>query len=382
MSVFPLKIPLVKPDLPLYAEIAPMLEDAISSGRLTNFGRYSAQFEALVSERLGSGCYAVSVSSGTVALILTLQALGVGPGSEVILPSYTFTATAQALLYLGAIPVFAEVRADLTICPDDLAKILERTPSVVAVVGVHVHGVVCDIEAIAAVVRQAESKAGQKIALIFDAAHAFGAERNGIKAGNFGDAEVFSLSVTKVLVCGEGGLITTKNAALIEKLRTMRNYGVASAYNATEMGLNGKFSELHAAIGCINITRLDSVLVQRQHKAARYRALLAKQVPGISFSPLPATVFPTWKDFNIFLHADQALRRTEIVARLQVQGVETRAYFSPPVHRQTHFRRYTTRALPVTDDASARVLTLPFFTSICDEQVNQVVQALKNAVAD
>lgn len=375
------KIPLVKADLPLYSEVAPMLEDIISSGRLTNFGRYAAQFEALASERLGSGCHTVSVSSGTVALTLALQALGIGRGSRVILPSYTFTATAQALLYLGAVPVFAEVKSDLTLCPDDLAFILERTPGAAAVVGVHVHGVVCDVQAISAVVREAESREGRKIALVFDAAHAFGAERDGIRVGNFADAEVFSLSVTKALVCGEGGLITTHNAGLMVKLRAMRNYGVASAYNATEMGLNGKFAELHAAIGCINITRLDSVLEQRQLKAERYRVLLAEKVPGISFSPVPASVFPTWKDFNVLLGADQAPRRMEIAASLQAQGVETRAYFSPAVHQQTHFRQYATRALPVTEDASARVLTLPFFTSISDEQMDQVAQALKSAVA-
>lgn len=372
-------VPLVRADLPEFSEVAPMFEEALTSGRLTNFGRYATQFESLVSARLG--VQTVSVSSGTAALILALQALGVGAGAKVVLPSYTFTATAQAVLYLGAEPVFAEVRPDLTLCPDDLAQLLACTPGVAAVVGVHVHGVVCDVDAIGAVVRQAELVSGQRIAVVYDAAHAFGAERDGIKVGGFGDAEVFSLSVTKALVCGEGGLVTTRDSQLVAKLRSKRNYGVSSHYNATEMGLNGKLSELHAAIGCVNITRLDAVLAQRQAKAARYRDWLTDAVPQVSFAPLPVEVSPTWKDFNVLLHPSLAPHRAEIAASLQVQGVETRAYFSPAVHQQSRFQRYATRALPVTEDVSARVLTLPFFTSISDEQMARVVQVLARAVA-
>lgn len=373
-----LNIPLVKADLPDFVELAPMFEAALSSGRLTNFGRYATQFESLVSQRLG--VQAVSVSSGTAALILALQALGVMPGDKVVLPSYTFTATAQAVLYLGAVPVFAEVGVDKTLCAADLAQVLATTTGIAAVVGVHVHGVVCDVAAISTAVRHAEQVSGTRIALIFDAAHAFGSERDGVKVGGFGDAEVFSLSVTKALVCGEGGLVTTRDEQLVAKLRSKRNYGVAANYNATEMGLNGKLSELHAAIGCVNITKLDGVLAQRQDKAAWYRDCLSTVVRRIGFAPVPVGVVSTWKDFNVLLDADLAPRRAEIAARLQAQGVETRAYFSPPVHLQTRFARYATRPLPVTEDLSARVLTLPFFTVITEEQMIAVVRALSVAI--
>ena len=367
-----MNIPLVRPDLPEFGEVEPLFRQALSSGRLTNFGPLAQQFERSIELHFGEGCQAVSTSSGTVALMLALQALGVGAGDEVLIPSYTFTATAQALLYVGARPVFGEVGDDWTLDPQDAEAMLHRHPGVSAVIGVHVHGNVCKVAELESVVQAASQRSGRPIRLLFDAAHALGARRAGRAVGTFGDAEAFSLSITKALVCGEGGLVTTCQPAIASDIKVRRNYGVASAYNATEMGLNGKFAELHAAIGCANLPKLEAVLARREVLAQVYRQQLSDAIPDLGWQSVDSDVQPTWKDFNVLLPRGVAHRRAELAAWLVEHGIETRAYFSPAVHQQTFFRQFADRPLPRTEEVASRVMTLPFYTTMSDEEVAYV----------
>ncbi len=258
-------VSLIKADLPALDDIETELREILASGRITNFGKYVAGFEEATRAYLGART--CTTSSGTMGLIFALQALGLQRGQKVILPSFTFVATAQAVLYAGGIPVFADVGEDLTLDPGDLEYLLDTHPDAAVVIGVHTFGLPCKVEALQQVIDLAGQKCRRQIPLLYDAAHAFGSSIDGRRVGSFGDAEVFSLSVTKALVSVEGGLVSSCNGELIERVRKMRNYGIEADYNAHYPGLNGKMSELHALVGLYNLERLDGYLAARRDRA-------------------------------------------------------------------------------------------------------------------
>lgn len=375
-----MKIPLIKPDLPTLEDIREPLEEILANGRITNFGKYVGQFEAETGAYLGTATAAVS--SGTVGLMFTLAALELKPGEKVILPGFTFVATAQAVLYAGGIPLFADVDEDLNISVSDLARLLDQHADVGAVIAVHMYGLPARAQEIERVVAEASRRRGRKIGLIFDGAHAFGASINGRKAGGFGDAEVFSLSVTKVLVTVEGGLVSTHDPELIQRIRFMRNYGIQSNYNAHFPGVNGKMSEFHAIVGLFNLRRIDELMARRQERARRFRGKI-ESATGFRLAAWPEGVVHTFKDFTILLAGEGAqageTRRDRIIGFLGEQGIETRAYFYPPVNEQAYFSRFADRPLPNTARLSRQVITLPFFTTLTDEQMDYMVEKLAQA---
>src|ERR1700722_15459977 len=264
-----MNVPLIKADLPTLEEIREPIEEILGNGRITNFGKYVRQFETETGEYLATST--VALSSGTAGLIFTLAALDLKPGEKVIFPSFTFVATAQAVLYAGGVPLFADIDDDLNLSVRDLERLLYEHSDVGAVIAVHMYGLPARARDIEEVVARASARRGRKIGLIFDAAHAFGSSIGGKKVGGFGDAEVFSLSVTKVLVAVEGGLVSTRDPELIRRIRSMRNYGIESNYNAHFPGMNGKMSEFHAIVGLHNLRRIDSLLAERQSRARRFR---------------------------------------------------------------------------------------------------------------
>ncbi len=367
------QIPLIQPDLPEFDEVADRFREVLGNGRITNFGRYVTEFEKEVGEYVGA--HAVTTSSGTMGLLFTLQALGLSPGARVVLPSFTFMATAQAIVYAGGRPVFADVGEDLTIDSLDLAMLLDQYTDAAMVIPVHMYGLPCDTEAIENVVR-AHGRDQRPVRVVYDAAHAFGAARDGRPVGASGDAEVFSLSVTKVLVSVEGGLVTSRDAGLIERIRHMRNYGIESNYDAWYPGLNGKMSEFHAIVGLANLERLDERMERRQQLAARYTDRIHDRTE-YRVLPWPGNVRHTFKDFTVLVPDGVAPKRDQVIARLKQLGVETRAYFYPPVHEQRAFRKYADRALPRTESVARRVLTLPFYTRMSDDDIDYVIESLQ-----
>jgi dTDP-4-amino-4,6-dideoxygalactose transaminase len=368
-------IPLIKPDLPTLEDIREPLEEILGNGRITNFGRYMTLFETETGAFLGVPTAAVS--SGTTGLIFTLCALGIQPGQKVILPSFTFMATAQAILFAGGVPLFAEIDGDLNISVADLEQLLEQHSDVGAVIGVHMYGLPAKAQEIEAVVDRASKKYGRKIGLIFDAAHGFGSAIGDKKIGGFGDAEVFSLSVTKSLVTVEGGLVASHNPELLQKIRYMRNYGVVSNYNAHFPGLNGKMSEFHAIVGLHNVRRCAELIEGRQERARCFREKV-ERATGFRVTAWPDGVTHVFKDFTVFLPENVSTeKRDAAMQALQKRGIETRAYFYPPVHEQAFFTRFATRPLPVTENLSRRVITLPFFTTLTSDEMDYMVNALK-----
>jgi dTDP-4-amino-4,6-dideoxygalactose transaminase len=363
--------------LPRLEEVADAFAEVLASGKITNFGKYNTAFEE------GAGDYlrtrVATTSSGTLGMILVLKALGIEPGNRIVVPSLTFMATAQAVLYAGAIPVFAEVGEDLNLCPDDLDALLAKHhPDVAAVMPVHLYGLPAPVDRIGEVVGRYAARRGGPIRVVYDAAHAFGSAVDGRKVGTFGDAEVFSLSVTKTLVSVEGGMVACHDPEVIRRVKRLRNYGIESNYDAFWQGLNGKMSEFHAIIGLYNLRRIDALMTRRQELARYFTAAVAAQCRSQT-QPWPEGVTHTFKDFTVVVPDELAPKRDAIMACLKERGIETRAYFFPPVHEQHYFRPYADRPLPRTERMSRRVITLPFFTSMTTEEIDYLVEALAEA---
>ncbi len=371
-----MRVPLIKPDLPAIDDVVHSFREILENGRITNFGKYVTAFEAQAATYLRA--QAVTVSSGTVGLVFALQAVGLGKGQKVVVPSFTFMATAQAILYAGGVPLFAEVGEDLTLDPTDMVSLLEKHDDIAGVVGTHAYGLPCQVDEIQRTVDEYARRRSRPVFVIYDAAHAFGSAVNGRRVGGFGSAEVFSLSVTKMLVSVEGGMVSSQSPALMDRIRRMRNYGIQADYDSHWPGMNGKMSEFHAIIGLHNLRRLDELVAMRQHKARYFLDRIRKET-AFETLPWPDGVVHTFKDFTVLVPEEKICFRDEVMAFARDRGVETRAYFYPPVHEQRLFQPYADRSLDWTEKVARRVITLPFYTTITEAEMDYVVETLRLA---
>jgi dTDP-4-amino-4,6-dideoxygalactose transaminase len=342
------------------ARLAPSWE----RGVLTN-GPLVAELEATVAERLGVR-HVVAVSSCTAGLMLALRAL-VPPGGRVVLPSFTFSATGHAVAWCGLEPVYAECEPEsFQLDPADAAR---RLDGAAALVATHVFGAPCDVAALTALAAQAG------VPLVFDAAHALGAEHRGRPVGSFGDAEVFSLSPTKTVVAGEGGLVATDREDVAEAVRIGRDYGNPGDYDTRFVGLNARMSELHAAVALESLADLDANLARRRAAAEAYRGLLA-EVPGVQPQAVAPHDASTWKDFTVRISRRLlGSSRDDVAAALAAAGIDTRRYFDPPVHRQRSHARWSA-PLPVTEQVASEVLSLPIYPGLSRGAVERVAAVI------
>lgn len=359
----------IKPTVPPIDEILQYYLPSFGEGMLTN-GNVVARLEAAVAERLGvSNC--VALSSCTLGLSLVLQTLGVR--GEVILPSFTFFATGHAVLWNNAKPVFADCDPrSWTIDPADVeAKISERTEAILAV---HLYGNPVRVNEL----QQIASRRGVK--LIFDAAHAFGSQYKGLPVGGFGDAEIFSLSPTKLLVAGEGGLACTNDATLARMLRAARNYGDTGNYDPQVLGLNARMTEFNAALALAGLELVDSKVKRHNEIAERYTQGLAG-TPGIRFQQVDENDCSTYKDFSVLVSPTEfGMSRDEIAAILLAEGIPTKRYFYPPLHRQQLFKANYAEGgslLPNAEQISEEVLSLPIYESLPDETLERIALAIR-----
>ncbi|MFM8238631.1 MAG: DegT/DnrJ/EryC1/StrS family aminotransferase, partial [Actinomycetota bacterium] len=326
--------------------------------------------EERAADRLGVA-RVVAVSSCTSGLMLAVRAVtGSARTGGVLLPSFTFSASAHAIAWNGLEPRFVECTADsFQIDPDALAA-RAGDPGTRAVLATHVFGAPCAPDRIAAV------GARHDLPVIFDAAHAFGAVAAGRRIGNFGVAEVFSLTPTKVLVAGEGGLVATDDTALADAIRIGRDYGNPGDYDTRFVGLNARMSEFHAAMALTSLEALDEHLERRRDIADRYRSALAG-VPGIGFQVVDPADSSTYKDFTITVDPEGFGCSRDVLARaLAAEGIDTRKYFSPPVHRQRAYADLPPAHLPVTDAVAARVLSLPIYPALGDDDLERIAAAV------
>jgi dTDP-4-amino-4,6-dideoxygalactose transaminase len=366
------RFPFMRPTLPDLKDVMEEYQSAYQSGLLTNSGLV-ARLEAAVAERLGVK-HCVAVSSCTSGLMMVLRALGLS--GEIIVPSFTFFATGHAILWNGLTPVFANSELDTwNVSPSDIeSKITEKTSAILAV---HLYGNPCDIPALEGLVRHHHLK------LIFDAAHAFGSAYRGKPIGSFGDAEVFSLSPTKLLVAGEGGLVTTGDAKLAAAVRAMRNYGDSGAYNPEWLGLNARMTEFNAALALRGLPLIDAKVQRRNSIAQTYTKILSS-LPGVRFQKTHSKDTNTYKDYSIHITPEMlGMTRDELANALLNQNVETKKYFYPPLHQQSLYRKFHDPArndLSQTEFLADGILSLPIYESLPDETVIAVAETLKRIV--
>ncbi len=357
-------LPLVRPSLPDVPGLSRRLEAVLGSGILTN-GPAVREFEAAAAAYIGVQ-HVVAVASCTTGLMLALRACGVS--GRVLVPSFTFSATAHAVHWAGAQPQFADVdAATLTLDPADAAA---RFDGASALMATHLYGTPCAVEELQ---RLADERG---VPLIYDAAHALGSRRRGRPVGGFGTAEVFSLSPTKVVVAGEGGLIATNDEALAEDCRIGRDYGNPGDYDCLFPGLNARMSELHATIGLASLAGLDQRVARRTELVARFRSAV-EGLPGLTFPAVEEGDSSTFKDLTVLVEPDEfGLTAAQLGAALKADGIDSRRYYFPPVHRQKAYADLVQASLAVTDWAADRVLSPPLWSHMTDGQVDAMASAV------
>jgi perosamine synthetase len=332
------------------------------------------EFEEAFARYIGVS-HGVALSSGTAGLHLSLLALGIGEGDEVVVPSFTFIAAANAIRHARAMPVFADVDPmSLNLTAETIEPVI--TPRTRAILLVHTFGYPADLEPIIKLAEQ------HQLRVIEDACEAIGAERGARKIGAFGDLAVFSFYPNKPMTTGEGGVVVTQDPELAGTLRALRNQGRRDGDGWLEhslLGYNCRLSEMNCALGLSQLTKIEKILAQRQAVAEYYRQALRDSTEVVLPPFTVAAGRVSWFAFVIRLAAGfKRLDRDGVVEALTAAGVGCRAYF-PPIHLQPLYEGFRT-ALPVTEDISARTLALPFFNSLTREQVAVVCQELIAAI--
>lgn len=348
-------IPFFRPQLPPLADYVAELERIWGTRMLSNFSVYSQELEALATGYLGAG-HALAVVSGDIGLVLSLRALEIPPGAPAFVSTFTFNSTINATLWAGLRPVLVDVDPQtFNMSAESLAEAVGRHPEPGVVVATHCFGNPCDHDALAAVA----SSSGSRI--VYDAAHAYGSLREGVHAGALGDAEVFSLSGTKLVTSAEGGLVSTPHHEVAERLRYLRGYGFQDDYNSRYVGLNGKISELHCALGVLTLAQVETAVARRHAIMAGYRAVLGDTVGWQVVRDVDRS---TYKDISLVLGD----RRDAVEAALSGAGVATKRYFLP-LHHQDAYGEWVEGPLPVADEIYRSTLCVPAYNDLTDEQV-------------
>jgi len=349
--------------------------------RWLTMGAITQEFEQAFA-RLTGAKHALAVSNATLALHLANLALGIGPGDEVIVPSLTFVATANSVLYTGAEVRFAEINGpgDLNISPEDVQK--QITPKTKAIQVVHIGGYACNMPAILDIARR------HNLVVIEDCAHAPGAYLNGQHLGTWGDVGCFSFFSNKNLSTGEGGMVITNRDDVAEKVRLLRSHGMTSltwdrhkghayTYDVVELGFNYRIDEIRSALGLAQIKKLPAGNARRKLITEHYWQEL-QHIPGVD---LPFCDSAAQSSHHIFpMLLPEGTARIPIIDKLRAQGVQTSIHY-PPIHKFTYYQqRYPGLSLPVTEAVAAREITLPLYPGMTDEQVEIVTHAVKEGV--
>jgi len=358
-------------DLPLIPAAKPIIGDeernavarVLASGMLAQGGEVAA-FEAEFSQELVSGTPCVAVNSGTSGLHLGLLAAGIGPGDEVIVPSFTFAATANAVALTGATPIFADIEPDYyCLDPAQLEQhITERTRGIMPV---HLYGHPADMAAICAVA------ARHGLAIFEDAAQAHGAEWDGVRVGTFGAFGMFSLYPTKNMTSGEGGMVSTGDSDLARRVRVLRNQGMERQYANEVVGFNNRMTDVHAAIGRVQLTKVGGWTAQRQSNAR----FLDAHLDNVVTPKVASNATHVYHQYTIRVPHD---RDGFVKALREEYAVGSGAYYPTPVHRLASFR--IDADLPQTERAAAEVVSLPVHPSLSQADLDRIITAV-NALA-
>jgi dTDP-4-amino-4,6-dideoxygalactose transaminase len=369
-------------DIAVSDEMTTAVAETVASG-WWSMGPRVAAFEGEFAEFCGTK-HALAVANGTAALHLALLAVGCGPGDEVVLPSLNFVAAANAITHTGASPVFCDIRGenDLNLDPEDVeAAVSERTKAIIAL---HYAGFPCDLSAVAAIADR------DGFAVIEDAAHAPGSQHGGRSCGAIGEAGCFSFFSNKNLPVGEGGMVVTDDDELADRIRLLRSHGMttltwdrhrghAHTYDVVAGGFNYRLDEVRSALGLVQLRRVGEENRQRARLARRYREAL----DGVRGVTMPFADRIGDESFShhlavILLPTDR--RRDEIQQELALRRIQTSVHY-PPIHAFSHYHDMPMRRpLPRTEAVAPRLLTLPLFPHLSEQQVDEVVDALLEAL--
>jgi len=355
--------------------------NVVRGGWLT-MGEKTQQFEAHFAAYLGDDVTAAAVANGTAALHLALLALQVGLGDEVIIPSLTFVADINSVLFTGANPVVADCTSldDWNIDPHDIEhKISPRTKAVMIV---HYAGYPCAMDEIVDVCKR------HRLALIEDVAHAPGARYHGRSLGTFGDCGCFSFFTNKNLSVGEGGMVTTTSVELDRKIRYLRSHGMtsltldrhqgrATSYDVVHPGLNYRIDEIRAALGLVQLAKLPEANRLRQHIVARYITAF-RDIPELKIPFLGVSgIEPAYHIFPVLL--PKHLDRMVVIERLKQAGVQSSIHY-PAFQEFTAFAGMSLHATPIANEISRRELTLPLYPAMSNDEVSTVIKAFRSAL--
>jgi dTDP-4-amino-4,6-dideoxygalactose transaminase len=353
-------IPICKPSLPPLPEYKKTLNQIWETKMLSNFSTFSKKMGKIISKQLENQ-EVIVVSNGDIGLITALQSLLLPKKSEIILPSFTFNSTANSVLWNNLKPVFADIRED-TFCldPDDVEK--KVGPETRAILATHIFGNPCNIDQLSKIADD------NGLHLIFDAAHAYGSKYQNKKIGTFPNLEVFSFSGTKIITSAEGGAITCSDPKIIERVKHIRNYGFIKNYKSKFLGINGKISELNAALGYLLIPYLDKFLKKRNLIAQKYHQLL-KPISKLKFQVVKRNNYSCYQHFCILTN-----ERDKLSNYLSTQKIQTKKYFRP-LHLMPFFKNKQT--LPTTELIASQVLCLPIYNDMTMKEVEFVCQKIK-----
>jgi dTDP-4-amino-4,6-dideoxyglucose len=364
--IFERPLQIVRPIFPDVSSFIAPFRAALAAGQVTNGGYWTVEFERQLSEYLG--VRTLVFCNGQTALMTMLRAAGIQDG-EVIVPSFTFSATPHAVRWCGAEPVFADIEANGTMCIDPDEVETRISPRTVAILGVDAYGIACDYARLSEIGR----RNGLKV--LFDSAPSFGTRVDGKPVGGFGDAQIFSFHATKAFTTMEGGCLCTRDDGIYERAKAIRNFGQLAGGDCDEPGLNGKLSEVCALIGIEQLKTFEQAAETRRRAVARIREGLSS-LPGLNVATASHNQDPIWLYLPVVVDEHHfGLDRDTLAAALEKENLYVRKYYSPPCHQMSAYRNDHNLSLPRTEACAYAVLALPVYNDMTESECDGIVRA-------
>ena len=364
---YPRKLYLSRPVVPSLEDLLPLIKDILSSRWLTNNGKFVQELEKELTKYLQAP-YCLAVTNGTSALQLSIKALGLS--GEVITTPFTFPATVHVLSWNNITPVFCDVNQEsYNIDPEKIE--LHITPATTGILPVHTFGNPCEVEKIEKIAK------ANGLAVLYDAAHAFGVETNRQAIGNYGDVSAFSFHATKIFNTIEGGAVSFSNPDLHQKLRDLRNFGIRSEEEVVGPGINAKMNEIQAAFGILNLRNISSNREKRKDIYEKYQSKL-KEIPGLKFQKFLPEIKYNYAYYPVEIITEEfGLTRDEVYKVFRAEGIMVRKYFWPLASNYSCYQSLPSAdkyLLPQANLLSKRILILPLYADLEDRDINNIIE--------
>lgn len=360
-------IPITRPTLPKASSIIRQIEDVFQSGMITD-SKYVRLFEEKCAKFLGVK-YAIALSNGTSALLLTIKCLGIE--GEVILPSFTYSSGGHVLLWSGIKPIFADIdEQNFNLNPKSAETKISKNTT--AIMPTHVFGNPADIDSFEKIAKKHNLK------VIYDGAHAFGATYKNQPISSFGDATIFSFTPTKVLTAGEGGLVATNSKELAEKLKIAKLNGDSFNRDEEFLGFTARMGEMQGilALECLKNFKKD---IAKRLKIVNYYIKTLSKIPGISFQKIAKESKSVYKDMVILIDEKKTgFSRDHALNALKENGIQSKVYFYPPLHRKKAYSGHKNGKLPITDLISLKIMNIPLYSHMPLSEAKRVCKVIEN----